>query len=116
MQTKDYAPLSVPEILQNQVLLRKSSGKVKALPLLGGTCLKYIPTVFRLAREVKKAKAGGSLAKLGKSSCGSHLWYWENNPPLIPTHKTCGGPAIWGASLGEEGWQQFSRDVGTIKE
>lgn len=32
----------------------KSSGKVQALPLLGGICLKYIPTVFHLAREGKK--------------------------------------------------------------
>lgn len=46
----------MPEILQNQVLLRKSSGKT--LPLLGGTCLKYIPTVFHLVRKGKKAKPG----------------------------------------------------------
>lgn len=74
------------EILWNWVLLRKSSGKVQALPLLGCTCLKYSPTVFTLPEKGKKAKPGQQWVcdKAGKKQ----LWL----PPSGPGRREKGPP------------------------
>lgn len=78
-------------------------------------CLRYIPTVFHLAKEGKKAKPGQQW--FSEEAGKKQLWL----PPcgagrrslLSAQHTKCGGPAARGASLG---WQQLCRggkDQGT---
>lgn len=68
------------------MLLRKSSGKAQALPLLGTACLRYIPTVFHLAREGKKAKPGQQW--LSEKAGKNQLWL----PPCGAGRRTLPSP------------------------